>query len=89
MHIDSFFSHLQHIFNNFLWYSLQALNKDNILNHFLWFIIIYYYYHYYNKTFMFLSENVMCDSFEVNIKKLQFFLAKPNDNLKILKTIYC
>lgn len=32
----------------------------------------------------------MCDSFEANIKKITiFFLAKPNYNLKILKTIYC
>ena len=71
MHIDSFFSHLQHIINNFLWYSLQALNKDNILNHFLLFIIIIFII----KRSCSYHENVMCDSFEVNIKKLKFFLG--------------
>ena len=31
----------------------------------------------------------MCDSFQVISKNYNSFLAKPNDNLKILKTIYC
>ena len=73
MHIDSFFSHLQHIFNNFLWYSLQALNKDNILNHFYGLLLFIIIIIIIIKRSCSYQENVMRDSFEVISKNYNFF----------------
>ena len=73
MHIDSFFSHLQHIFNNFLGSSLQALNKDNILHLFYGLLLFIIIIIIIIKRSCSYQENVICDSFEVNITKLQFF----------------
>ena len=75
MHIDSFFSDLQHIFNNFLRYSLQALIKDIFLTIFYCLLLFIIIIIIIIKRSCSYQENVMCDSFEVNIKKLQFFFG--------------